>query len=96
MIRKAINESFYELIHDEDFVTGFETIALTRNELDACLEQIMCSTQEERDQNHRIIPIRKKMAPIAAVKTRWVLNKLGVSTVIISPFSLKEGALVNF
>jgi exopolyphosphatase/guanosine-5'-triphosphate,3'-diphosphate pyrophosphatase len=89
-------ETFYELIHDEDFVAGFETIALTRNELDDCLVQIIRSTQEERDQNHRIIPIRKKMAPVAAVKTRWVLNKLGVSTVIISPFSLKEGALINF
>jgi exopolyphosphatase/guanosine-5'-triphosphate,3'-diphosphate pyrophosphatase len=57
------------------------------------LENIIRSTQAERDKNDRIIPIRKKMAPIAAVKTRWILNKLGVKQVVISPCSLKEGAL---
>jgi len=89
-------ETFYDLIHDTDFISGFETITLSRDELNDCLEQIIKSTQEEREQNHRIIPIRKKMAPVAAVKTRWVLNKLDVKEIVISPFSLKEGALMNY
>lgn len=89
-------ETFYELIYDTDFRSGFETITLSRKELNDCLEQIIKSTQEEREQNHRIIPIRKKMAPVAAVKTMWVLNKLDVKEIVISPFSLKEGALMLY
>jgi exopolyphosphatase/guanosine-5'-triphosphate,3'-diphosphate pyrophosphatase len=33
------------------------------------------------------------MAPIAAVKTRWVLRKLGIKKIVVSPCSLKEGVL---
>ena len=45
-------------------------------------------------QNDFIIPIRKKMAPFAAVKTRWVIRQLQVKQVFISPYSLKEGAML--
>lgn len=86
-------ETFYELIHNTDFPSKTNALELSREELDSCLENIIRSTQAERDKNDRIIPIRKKMAPIAAVKTRWILNKLGVKQVVISPCSLKEGAL---
>jgi len=57
------------------------------------LDDLIFSTQDERNKNEFIIPIRKKMAPFAAVKTRWVLQRLNVKKVLISPFSLKEGAL---
>jgi exopolyphosphatase/guanosine-5'-triphosphate,3'-diphosphate pyrophosphatase len=89
-------ETFYELIHDTDFVAGFETITLSREKLIDCLNEIIQSTQDERDMNHRIIPIRKKMAPISAVKTMWILKKLDVKEIVISPFSLKEGALMYY
>jgi len=87
-------ETFYELIHNTDFPSKTNALELSREELDSCLENIIRSTQAERDKNDRIIPIRKKMAPIAAVKTRWILNKLAVKQVVISPCSLKEGALM--
>ena len=86
-------ETFYELIHNTDFPSKTNAVELSREELDSCLDNIIRSTQAERDKNDRIIPIRKKMAPIAAVKTRWILNKLAVKQVVISPCSLKEGAL---
>ena len=86
-------ETFYELIHKTDFPSKTNAVELSREELDSCLDNIIRSTQAERDKNDRIIPIRKKMAPIAAVKTRWILNKLAVKQVVISPCSLKEGAL---
>jgi exopolyphosphatase/guanosine-5'-triphosphate,3'-diphosphate pyrophosphatase len=57
------------------------------------LGQIVASTQAERDQNPHIIAIRKKMAPLAAVKTRWVLRQAQISQILISPYSLKEGVL---
>jgi exopolyphosphatase/guanosine-5'-triphosphate,3'-diphosphate pyrophosphatase len=68
---------------------------MTREQLEECLEKIICSTQAQRDLNDRIIPIRKKMAPVSAVKTRWVLEKLKTKEILISPYSLKEGALVT-
>jgi exopolyphosphatase/guanosine-5'-triphosphate,3'-diphosphate pyrophosphatase len=90
-------ETFYELIYDAEFdIRGFETIRLTVEDLLVCLNNLIQSTAEERNLNPRIIPIRKKLAPVAAVKTKWVLEKLGVKELVISPFSLKEGALLTF
>lgn len=89
-------ETFYELIFDTIFDPAQENIALSRDQLDDCLEKIISSTQKQRDLNDRIIPIRKKMAPISAVKTRWVLEQLNTREILISPYSLKEGALFSF
>jgi len=36
------------------------------------------------------------MAPIAAVKVRWVLSKINPKRIVISPCSLKEGVLLSF
>jgi exopolyphosphatase/guanosine-5'-triphosphate,3'-diphosphate pyrophosphatase len=86
-------ETFYELIHNEQFPSQLKSVELSFDFLMECLDQIIASSQAERDENNWIIPIRKKMAPIAAVKTRWVINKLDIKRVFISPCSLKEGAL---
>jgi exopolyphosphatase/guanosine-5'-triphosphate,3'-diphosphate pyrophosphatase len=86
-------ETFYELIHNEPFPSKLKAVEISVNYLRDCLDQIIASTQAERDANDWIIPIRKKMAPIAAVKVRWVLNKLSINRTYISPCSLKEGAL---
>jgi exopolyphosphatase/guanosine-5'-triphosphate,3'-diphosphate pyrophosphatase len=86
-------ETFYELIHFEAFPEKIRSVEVSFDELITSIDQIISSTQAERDRNEWIIPIRKKMAPIAAVKTRWVIDKLGIKRVIISPCSLKEGAL---
>ncbi|MEY4605060.1 MAG: hypothetical protein RIT43_2352 [Bacteroidota bacterium] len=88
-------ETFYELIFDRTFDPGQATVSMTREQLEECLEKIICSTQAQRDLNDRIISIRKKMAPVSAVKTRWVLEKLKTKEILISPYSLKEGALVT-
>lgn len=87
-------ETFYELIHLEAFPEKIRSVEVSFDELMTSIDQIIGSSQAERDKNEWIIPIRKKMAPIAAVKTRWVIQKLGVKRVIISPCSLKEGALM--
>lgn len=88
-------ETFYELIHNEQFPSKIDAVEISISELKNSLTAIIASSQAERDQNHWIIPIRKRMAPIAAVKTRWVLNKLVIQRVFISPCSLKEGALAH-
>jgi len=56
-------ETFYELIHNTDFPSKTNAVELSREELDSCLDNIIRSSQAERDKNDRIIPIRKKMAP---------------------------------
>jgi len=86
-------ETFYELHHQTHFPKSLEAIPIAKSELDVIIYEIMLSTLADREKNDFIIPIRKKMSPIAATKTRWVMNKLGVEDVLISPCSLKEGAL---
>ena len=89
-------ETFYELMHNKPYPVSFSTQELNVADLSSELERIISSTQKQRDENEWIIPIRKKMAPIAAIKTRWIMRKLGVKRVLISPFSLKEGALMYY
>jgi len=86
-------ETFYELHHRKSFPKSIEAVPIKKSELDRIISNIMVSTLADRENNDFIIPIRKKMVPIAAVKTRWVMNKLGVSQILISPCSLKEGGL---
>lgn len=88
-------ETFYELAFQKPFPSKTQPFEIPIELFDQEIEKIIQSTQAERDQNEFIIPIRKKMAPIAAVKTCWVMNKLGVEKVFVSPMSLKEGALIE-
>jgi exopolyphosphatase/guanosine-5'-triphosphate,3'-diphosphate pyrophosphatase len=86
-------ETFYELMHNDAFPEQCRSVEIPVSQLLDILDAIITSTQMERDRNEWIIPIRKKMAPIAAVKTRWVLKQLPVTKVFISPYSLKEGVI---
>ncbi len=86
-------ETFYELQHKIKFPSSLEVIPLKREDLEKSIDSIISSTLKERELNEFIVSIRTKMAPIAAVKTRWVMNKLNVKDILISPCSLKEGAL---
>jgi exopolyphosphatase/guanosine-5'-triphosphate,3'-diphosphate pyrophosphatase len=86
-------ETFYEMIYKQSYPSMTETCELPMDRLEAVLDEIILSNRFQRDENPYIIPIRRKMAPIAAIKTRWVMKQLGVTKVIVSPCSLKEGVL---
>jgi len=86
-------ETFYEMINRKSFPSVKNAIELPFDELMKNLEWIIGSDQIQRDLHPHIIPIRRKMAAIAAVKTNWIIEKLGVNKVIVSPCSLKEGVL---
>jgi exopolyphosphatase/guanosine-5'-triphosphate,3'-diphosphate pyrophosphatase len=88
-------ETFYELMEESIFDSKSHAIEVDRKRFTLMLEQIIASTQAERDQNPHIIDIRKKMAPLAAIKTRWVLRQAQISQILISPYSLKEGVLFS-
>ena len=86
-------ETFYELIHNETIPSMDASIELPFDNFYAELDTLIFSTQAQRDVNPWIVPIRKKMAPYAAIKTKWVINKLGITQTYLSPYALKEGAL---
>ena len=86
-------ETFYELIYSQPFPDKLKCSEIPMKTLNHMIDWVIFSTQQDRDTNEFIIPIRKKMAPIAAVKTKWVIEKLGISRTMISRCSLKEGAL---
>lgn len=89
-------ETFYEMVHEEAFPQDLTTIRIPRNELMETLDWIIGSTTEQRENHPFIIPIRRRMAPVAALKTKWVIEKFGIKEVVISPCSLKEGVLRRF
>ena len=86
-------ETFYELMYKKPFPKSNKIIELGLESFTKMLDELIYSSLEDRNKNEFIIPIRKKMAPFAAVKTRWVLRKIKPKRILISPFSLKEGVL---
>tara|TARA_B100000609_G_scaffold136095_1_gene108841 strand:+ start:1242 stop:2138 length:897 start_codon:yes stop_codon:yes gene_type:complete len=86
-------ETFYELMYKKPFPKSNKIVELGLESFTKMLDELIYSSLAERNKNEFIIPIRKKMAPFAAVKTRWVLRKIKPKRILISPFSLKEGVL---
>ena len=89
-------ETFYEMVHEEEFPSTLENIRLSREELMTTLNWIIESTFVQRENHPFIIPIRRRMAPIAALKTKWIIEKFEIEEIVISPCSLKEGVLRRF
>jgi exopolyphosphatase/guanosine-5'-triphosphate,3'-diphosphate pyrophosphatase len=86
-------ETFYEMIYQKEYTEKIKAEEVSLESLLKVTNDILNSTEKERDTNEMIIPIRKKMAPIAAIKVQWIIEELGIKRVFISPCSLKEGAL---
>ena len=86
-------ETFHEMIHQERFSDNCEALEMSMQDISSILDWVIHSTKLERNHHPYIIPLRRKMAPIAAVKTRWIMNQLLVKKVFVSPCSIKEGVL---
>lgn len=86
-------ETFYEMIYQQSFPKTMSAVALSLEALMPQIDWLIESTQAERKQHKWIIPIRQQLAPIAALKLKWIIEKMNISTVLISPCSLKEGVL---
>ena len=85
-------ETFYALLNEREYPEDqFEN--LDSDVVLKVLDSIIYSTLKDRMENELIIPIRKKLVPIAAIKIKWVLEKLNCKTLTISPFALKEGLI---
>mgnify|MGYP000262159238 FL=1 len=86
-------ETFWELIYLKKFPKEAKIYPLEIQIFKEVLEQTVRSTLEQRERNQFILPIHKLMAPITAVKMLWLMEKLKTTKIVISPYSLKEGAL---
>jgi len=53
------------------------------------------STHFDRENTPGIISIRVDMIVVAAIITRFVMDKLGIKDVLMSTYSLKEGVLAE-
>ena len=85
-------ETCFELAYDQEYPAN-SFVDFKYDRMIESLHQIIKSTLEERTNNPRIIPIRRIMAPIAAVKIKWIIEKLGIKRIVISPYAMKEGIL---
>lgn len=86
-------ETFYEMIHHHEFTESRQALEFPVDDLKRILHWVIRSTDQERDEHPYIIPIRRKMAPIAAIKTAWVMDQLDIRQTFVTPFALKEGIL---
>jgi exopolyphosphatase/guanosine-5'-triphosphate,3'-diphosphate pyrophosphatase len=57
------------------------------------LDYLIHSSLNERNQNIAIPDYRERMIHVAALKTKWVIEKLGIKQCYTSPASLKEGVI---
>jgi exopolyphosphatase / guanosine-5'-triphosphate,3'-diphosphate pyrophosphatase len=88
-------ETFWELTYERVIPQKKQSLEMSTVAFKSTLEAVIKSTLKQRELNAFILPIRKIMAPITAVKTLWLMEKLNTKRIIISPFSLKEGALIT-
>ncbi len=88
-------DTFYEMIHKSKYPVTFESVEVPMEMFKQIIGEVINSSFEERNAHPHIIEIRKRLAPIAAVKTRWILEKIKATKIIFSPCSLKEGVLLS-
>ena len=86
-------ETFWEMINKSPFPKEHSLISLDRDDLEECMNWVVNSSKEERNNHPWIIPFRKRMLPIAAMKIQWLMKNMNTDKVFISPYSLKEGVL---
>ncbi|MGV6860153.1 MAG: Ppx/GppA phosphatase family protein [Putridiphycobacter sp.] len=62
---------------------------------DKLLTKIVKSTFESRKNNPLIDPVRYEMLPIAAVKVKWIIERMKIKEIYTSPHSMKEGLIFS-
>jgi exopolyphosphatase/guanosine-5'-triphosphate,3'-diphosphate pyrophosphatase len=58
-------------------------------------DKLIASSHDERKEMKGIIPIRVDMIVVASLMTRFIIEKLGITKVCMSTYSLKEGVLAE-
>lgn len=88
-------ETFWEMINKRRFESDGKAHLLPWDDFNIVLEWAIHSSYDERHNHPWIVDMRKGMLPIGALKIKWIIQKLGIKEVWLSPYSLKEGAFVS-
>lgn len=88
-------ETLWEMIHEAHFRKVDKFYRLRVRDVLEEIENIKRSTLAERERNPFIMPIRRTMLPLTAVKIQWFIHRFGVEEILVSPYSMKEGALME-
>lgn len=88
-------ETLYDILSEADFPDVDHALEVDMEKLKGVLNWSLHSTLQERLDNPWIVPMRKKMLPVSAMKVLWALEKSGAKRIFVSPYSLKEGVLVD-
>ena len=88
-------ETLYEMIYEERYPENPEMIELPLEKVRSIIDWSLCASLQERLDNPWIIPMRKKMLPLAAYSILWVMENLETKKISICPYSLKEGAFLS-
>jgi len=87
-------KTFFELVNKKKYdSTLFQKINTAS--INKTLNTIIRSSYQERLENPYILNLRSELLAISAVKTKWILKRLKCKHVIVSPNSIKEGAIFN-
>lgn len=88
-------ETFFEILFAQPYPQPPGSQILPFEELMYCLDELIHSSAHWRKAHPNIIPVRKQLSNLAALKSRWVIRTLGVNKVYVSPASMKEGVLFS-
>jgi exopolyphosphatase/guanosine-5'-triphosphate,3'-diphosphate pyrophosphatase len=92
-------ETFAELLESDKGRTfdlkRTSTFAFSIEEIKGIINRIVASNYQERANMPGIIPVRVDMIVVASLLTQYLINRLYISEVIMSAYSLKEGVLAD-
>ena len=88
-------ETFYEMIYEKNFVSDGKAVQLDWDKFIEVLNWSVHASLEDRNDHPWIVEMRKRMLPIGALKVKWIIERLGIREVWLSPYSLKEGAFIS-
>jgi exopolyphosphatase/guanosine-5'-triphosphate,3'-diphosphate pyrophosphatase len=92
-------ETFVAMIHASEEMTETQValspkaIPVSNAEFDSLYQTLIHSTRAERLKMKGLEPMRVEMIVLACLFTKFIIEKLGIKTIIQSNFALKEGAI---
>jgi exopolyphosphatase/guanosine-5'-triphosphate,3'-diphosphate pyrophosphatase len=87
-------ETYSDLIKKKT-IDPWKSSLLPFSELLDQLDYLIGSSSINRKENKMIPGYREPMIHVAALKTRWVIEQLGIEQCYMSPASLKEGVIIR-
>lgn len=88
-------ETFYEMIEGKKFTGATKSYLFNPERLNESLNTLISSKRIENISSDGKIPIREMMGPMTCVFIQWMLKRFGVKSVWVSPYSVKEGIILD-